>query len=193
MTITTPPRTSRHAPRHATLLMLATLLLGGCGELALKRGASQEDLAAARQACREQAADPAAQRRCLADKGWFIQDWRAQSPADGDPVIDVAALASDSRMENAAVHPAPSGTATAAAASSSSSPPTPAPARDPLDRFKVGAWWKLGGNGAGLRMDTEACVAQLGEAHRPDSQTLLATRALLSCLKEKGWSGLRTR
>jgi len=46
---------------------------------------------------------------------------------------------------------------------------------------------------AHLKADTEACVAKLGEAHRPDSQTQSATRGLLLCMKDKGWSGLRAK
>ena len=41
--------------------------------------------------------------------------------------------------------------------------------------------------------DTKACVAKLGEAHRLDSQNQLATRGLLLCMKDKGWSGLREK
>jgi hypothetical protein len=50
-----------------------------------------------------------------------------------------------------------------------------------------------GSGAASLKADTEACVAKLGEAHRPDSQTQSATRGLLLCMKDKGWSGLRAK
>jgi hypothetical protein len=62
-----------------------------------------------------------------------------------------------------------------------------------LDTFKVSSWWKTGSGADSLKADTEACVAQLGEAHRPNIQTQSATRGLLLCMKEKGWSGLRAK
>jgi hypothetical protein len=63
------------------------------------------------------------------------------------------------------------------------------------DTFKVSSWWKAGSGADSLKSDTDACVAKLGEAHRPvqTQQTQTATRGLLLCLKEKGWSALRAK
>jgi hypothetical protein len=62
-----------------------------------------------------------------------------------------------------------------------------------LDTFKVSSWWKTGSGAASLQTETEACVARLSEAHRPDTQTQMVTRGLLLCMKDKGWSGLRAK
>jgi hypothetical protein len=72
-------------------------------------------------------------------------------------------------------------------------PSTPRKAPDMLDTFKVSSWWKTGSGAESLKTDTEACVVKLGAAHRPDNQTQTATRGLLLCMREKGWSGLRAK
>lgn len=163
--------------------LLAALLLDGCGEFAYKRGATASDLAAAKKSCQGSAPDPAAMEKCLADNGWVVQKLDRMEPLDADPVIEATALPSDRRIENAA----------------SAAPVTPqavsAVKRTPemTDTFKVNSWWKTGSDAAGLKTDTDTCVAKLGEAHRPNPETLSATRGLLLCMKDKGWSGLRAK
>jgi len=165
------------------ILLLAALLLGGCGELAYKRGASASDLEAAKKSCREKGLDPAAIEKCMGDRGWVVQNLSRMEPLDADPVAEASVIPSDRRIENAA----------------SAKPGTIQPATtvkktpEMTDTFKVSSWWKIGGGAADLKADTEACEAKLGEAHRLDSQTQLATRGLLLCMKDKGWSGLRAK
>ena|SRR5450830_791223 len=65
-------------------------------------------------------------------------------------------------------------------------------AADPMEIFKISSWWKMGCVD-GLNIDLGECVAVLGEAHRPISQTHQVTRGLLLCMREKGWRGLRER
>jgi len=165
------------------ILLLLAVLLSGCGELAYKRGASSSDLEAAKLSCREKGPDPAAVEKCMADRGWVVQNLSRMEPLDADPVVEASAIPSDRRIENAA-------SATPGAAQSAT-----AVKRTPemTDTFKVSSWWKTGSGAASLKTDTEACVAKLGEAHRPDSQTQSATRGLLLCMKDKGWSGLRAK
>jgi hypothetical protein len=165
------------------ILLLLAVLLSGCGELAYKRGASSSDLEAAKQSCREKGPDPAAVEKCMADRGWVVQNLSRMEPLEADPVVEASAIPSDRRIENAA-------SATPGAAQSAT-----AVKRTPemTDTFKVSSWWKTGSGAASLKADTEECVAKLGEAHRPDSQTQSATRGLLLCMKDKGWSGLRAK
>ena len=171
-------------------LLLAALLMSGCGELAYKRGASAGDLQAAKKSCQANAADAATVEKCMADKGWAIQNLEQMEPLDdADPVIEASPLPSNQRIENAASAPS---------AGQAAATPPPAAARpgkipDPLDRFKVSSWWKTGSGAASLQADTDTCVARLGEAHRPNPQTQTATRGLLLCMKEMGWSGLRAK
>lgn len=164
------------------ILFLASLLLGGCGEFAYKRGASSSDLEAAKKSCREKGPDLAALEQCMSDRGWIVQNL-SRMALDADPVVEASVIPSDRRIENAA-NATPGATQPATAVKK-----TP----EMTDTFKVSSWWKIGGGAAELKADTEACVAKLGEAHRPDSQTQSVTRGLLLCMKDKGWSGLRAK
>ncbi len=182
--------------RSGCSLLLAALLSSGCGELAYKRGASASDLEAARKSCQANASDAAAVEQCMADNGWAIQKLDKMEPLDADPVIEATALPTQQRIENAAsLPPARPAAENTAQASSVASPAATEvkKAPDMLDTFKVSSWWKTGSGAASLRADTEACVARLGEAHRPNQQTQIVTRGLLLCMKEKGWSGLRAK
>lgn len=168
----------------------------GCGELAYKRGASSGDLEAAKKSCREKGPDAAAVEKCMADRGWVVQNLSRMEPLDADPVVEASVIPSDRRIENAAsATPGQQRTKGYAPASPGATQPTTAEKRRPemTDTFKVSSWWKTGGGAASLKSDTEACVARLGEAQRPDSQTQSATRGLLLCMKDKGWSGLRAK
>ena len=62
-----------------------------------------------------------------------------------------------------------------------------------MDTFKVSSWWKLGSGPEGLKPAVNECVANLGEAHKPDESTHLVTRGLLVCMAGKGWRGLREK
>ncbi|MDP3584131.1 MAG: hypothetical protein Q8R61_03325 [Thiobacillus sp.] len=161
------------------ILLLAALLLCGCGELAYKRGATSSDLEAAKKSCREKGPNPATVEQCMADHGWVVQNLSRMEPLDADPVVEASVIPSDRRIENAA----------------GATQPATAVKRKPemTDTFKVSSWWKTGSGAVSLKTDTEACVAKLGEAHRPDSQTQSATQGLLLCMKGKGWSGLRAK
>lgn len=166
------------------LLLLAALLLGGCGgEIAIKRGASASDLEAAKKSCREKGSDPAAIEQCMSERGWVVHNLSKLEPLDADPVAEASVIPSDRRIENAS-----------SAKPGAIQPATPAKKPPEMtDTFKVSSWWKIGSGAADLKADTETCVAKLGEAHRPDSQTQSATRGLLLCMKDKGWSGLRAQ
>ncbi len=171
----------------ACTLMLLALLASGCGELAYKRGATSGDLESAKKTCREKGSD-AAYEKCMADGGWTVQNLGRMEPLDADPVIEATVIPSNLRIENAA---------TAAPGASGSPQPAPTATRKPdmLDTFKISSWWKAGSGASSLEADTHACVAQLGEAHRPvqTQQTQTATRGLLLCMKAKGWSALRAQ
>ena len=166
------------------ILLLAVLLFGGCGgELAYKRGASANDLEAAKKSCREKGPDPAAIEKCMGDRGWVVQNLSRTEPLDADPVVEASVIPSDRRIENAA-----------SATPGAIKPATTAKKTPEMtDTFKVSSWWKIGGGAADLKADTEACEAKLGAAHRLDNQTQSATRGLLLCMKDKGWSGLRAK
>lgn len=178
------------------ILMLTTVLFSGCGEFAYKRGANSSDLEAAKQSCREKGGDSAAFEKCMADSGWTVQNLGRMEPLDADPVVEASVIPSDRRIENSAgAAPGEQRADMPAASGSTQSAATAKRKPDLLDTFKVGSWWKAGSGADSLKSDTEECVAKLGEAHRPvqTQQTQTATRGLLLCLKEKGWSGLRAK
>ncbi len=185
----------------ASLLVLVTVMFSGCGEFAYKRGATASDLEAATKYCRE--TDPQAKgrnsatvERCLADKGWVVQNLSRMEPIDADSVIEASAIPSDRRIENSAgSSPGKQGPERHVSAQPGPVQPTTIVKKTPdtMDTFKVSSWWKTGGGADSLKLDTEACVAKLGEAHQPDNKTQLTTRGFLLCMKDKGWSGLRAR
>jgi len=182
--------------RSGCSLLLFTLLLSGCGELAYKRGANSSDLDVAKKSCRAKAQDAAAVEKCMADRGWVVQNLARMAPLDADPVVEATALPSDRRIENpASTTPGKQGAEDDVSALPGSPHLTPIvkKAPDVLDTFNVSSWWKTGSGAESLKADTEACVASLGAAHRPDNQTQTVTRGLLLCMKGKGWSGLRAK
>ena len=167
--------------------LLLALPLSGCGELAYKRGANASDLEAAKKICREKGSG-AVNEQCMADSGWTVQNLGRMEPLDADPVIEASVIPSDRRIENV-TSAAPSAQRAEVPASAATRKP------DMMDTFKVSSWWKAGSGADSLKSDTEECVARLGEAHRPvqTQQTQTATRGLLLCMKEKGWSALRAK
>ncbi len=182
--------------RSGCSLLLFALLLSGCGELAYKRGANSSDLEVAKKSCRTKAPDAAAVEQCMAERGWVVQNLAGMAPLDADPVIEASALPSDRRIENpASAMPGNPRTEDTVSALPDKAPPTPTvkKAPDMLDTFNVSSWWRTGSGAESLKADTEACVAKLGAAHRPDIQTQTATRGLLLCMREKGWGGLRAK
>lgn len=171
----------------ACALLPLAVLFSGCGEFAYKRGATPGDLDIAKQSCREKGSS-AAYEKCMADSGWSVQNLGRMEPLDTSPVIDATVIPSDRRIENAA-NSAPHANMPSAAATAQAAARKP----DMLDTFKVNSWWKAGSGASSLEADTQACVARLGETHRPvqTDQAQTTTRGLLLCLKEKGWSALR--
>ena len=178
------------------VLMLTAVLFSGCDEFAYKRGANSSDLEAAKQSCRKKGVDSAAYEKCMADSGWSVRNLGKMEPLDADPVVEASVIPSDRRIENSTSAAPGEQRADMPAASGSTQPSATATRKpDMLDTFKVSSWWKAGSGAASLKSDTEECVARLGEAHRPVQiqQTQTATRGLLLCMKEKGWSALRAQ
>ena len=195
-TMSSPKQKHRRYRLTSYLLILSALLLNGCGEFAYKRGANASDLEMAKKDCKMQNPDSAGLEKCMVDKGWVVQNLGKLEPIDADPVIEASAIPSDRRIENEP------GAITAASqknektyVSANLPPPKQVPKKTSsmLDVFKVSSWWKIGSGANDLKTDTEGCVTKLGEAHRPDVQTLSATRGFLLCMKEKEWSGLRSK
>ncbi|MDO9271536.1 MAG: hypothetical protein Q7T94_00775 [Rugosibacter sp.] len=180
--------------RHCWMMIFFIFSISSCGEFAYKRGASFSDLEIAKKGCKAKDPAPAAIEKCMQDEGWTVQNLNKMEPIDADPVIEATIIPSDQRIENAPGASAQKHPAEWSALSDKAETPAPVKkAPDMLDMFRVGSWWKTGSGADSLKADTDACVTRLGEAHRPNTQTKLATRGLLLCMKEKGWSGLREK
>jgi hypothetical protein len=166
---------------YSLITLLSVLVLGGCGEFAYKTGAGADALAADREACRQAGGDLKA---CMHDKGWSITDLSGDDP----PTPSTAQASPTSAIIPAPATQSPPG-ASPVPQTGSAVPVTPAPAAvDPTAPVKMTAWVKFGGGGP--QDDIDACVAKLGPADAPDSVHHTVTRALLACMREKGWRGL---
>lgn len=188
--------------------MLA-LLVSGCGELSYKRGASTQDLEAAKKAC-QTAGNEKAVERCLEDQGWTVKK------LEDIDLFATAGVSPDNRNPGAFVtpefvpvvpaKPAPAASpagglaaplpSAAAAAPVAERPvqtpaPPPAPTANPLDIYTISSWWKMGADREALAADTRDCVATLGPAHKPDDTTQRVTRGFVVCMHAKGWKALR--
>lgn len=191
------------------LWMAMLLLVSGCGELSYKRGASTQDLEAAKKACQTAGNDKAAER-CLEDQGWTVKK------LDDIDLFATAGVSPDNRNPGAfvtpefvpvvpanptaaapsavvSVAPLPSAAALAPAAERPVQPPASpsAPTTSPLDVYTISSWWKMGADREALAADTRGCVEALGPAHKPNDTTQQVTRGFVVCMHHKGWKALR--
>lgn len=170
-------------------VLLASLLLVACGEIAYKRGASANDLDKTRKACAAKDSTKTAIEKCMTDNGWVVHNLENSEPIatmqnEPDPVAE-ARITTDNRQTVK-----PSITSKNVTSDKAVNTPGNKKPADPMDEFKIGSWWKLGGGSGNLNLSIQECVTTLGEAYQPDSQTKKVTRGLLLCMKGKGWHGL---
>jgi hypothetical protein len=159
------------------IVTLTMLALSGCGEFAYKTGAGADALAADKATCQQAGGD---YQTCMHAKGWTISNLGGDDAPE--PVAAAPALATSPVVpETVATAPASS----AAPAMPASAVPAPADPRAPV---KMTAWVRFGGGGP--QDDIAACVASLGPGNEPDSRNHTVTRALLACMRGKGWRGL---
>lgn len=186
------------------LFMLLGLSLSGCGEFAYKRGASASDLESTKKLCASKSADSASLDKCLEDHGWVMQRFNENDNMADEPLLAEASVSNDNRNPvPAKTAQAKAGPTTATGKAADTLPlepgqaaPVSAPAKkpaDPLDTFKVSSWWKLGNGGESMKTAMNECVTSLGEAHRYNETTQMATRGLIVCMGGKGWRGLRAK
>ncbi len=185
------------------ILILTSALMASCGEFAYKRGAGANDFASAKKECEARSNDSKLVAQCLQDNGWTVQKMDELDP------FATASVNSDNR----AIAPSDSGhtytntkntelstdsatpisnTSSVNEAANAATEKTVQPA-DPLDKFIVSSWWKIGGSADSLQTAINQCVAQLGEAHRPNPVTHETTRGLGVCMRDKGWRGLKAQ
>ena len=174
------------------LSCLTVLLLTACGgEFAYKPGAGADQLAEAKLACRKSEGYEA----CMSAKGWKVHKLDDDNPLAvfvpntdsraSEQVFVAADKPSNTPYVAAGAAPIASAPKSAAGVPEKKSPP------DPLTKFNVSSWWKQGAGAGDLSASTDACVAKLGPAHKPEVERKLYTRGLILCLKEQGWYGLQ--
>ena len=159
--------------RSGGILLLAALLLGGCGELAYKRGASTGDLESAKKTCHEKGSkgNDAAYDKCMADSGWTVQNLGRMEPLDADPVIEASVIPSNIRIENATTAMPGERHADMPSASGSTQAATRKP--DMLDTFKVSSWWKAGSGAASSPASARTANSASGISARQAATTAI--------------------
>lgn len=171
------------------------VLLAGCGEVAIKRGSSTTDLETTRKACITKSNVQKEVEKCLEEHGWFVYNPETQAT---EPEEEVVAAVPDIEQTAPATHEQPLENATAKTlptkpqevADSNDKTTKPQGESRPisqLDRIKVASWWKFGGNATLFESAKNICLAELGDAHKPDEKNRVVTRGFLACMKKQGW------
>jgi hypothetical protein len=160
------------------LIVANGFLLTACGgEISYKRGAGPDELTATQQQCRSTSDYQA----CMEGKGWTVHKMDERNPlAVFVPTQDVRAPGNTPYVKAGGGNTPANGVKE-----------NPALPPDPLTKFNVSSWWKMGGGAGDLQASKEACVTKLGPAHAPEEGSKLMTRGLILCLREKGWYGLQ--
>ena len=175
-----------------TSALLTALLLSACGELAYKRGATANDLAAMKKTCTTKDSAKEAVAKCMSDNGWTVQNLDVAEPiasmqSEADPVIEATEDKDNRQTAKPQLVSKPNTTNI-----ENSAPQEMRPA-DPMDTFKISSWWKLGGSPDNLKRSIQECVKSLGDAHEQNVQSKKVTRGLLLCMQKKDWHGLRDK
>jgi hypothetical protein len=182
--------------QHLIMMLLITSTLTACGEFAYKRGASATDLQQAKKECSSISNEQKA-AECLEAKGWSVNNlddsdlFAIASYSDSNPNQTPNKTSSIENIEPVERAKPTSNEEVNKEVQEVNAVTKKAP--NPLDKYKINSWWKMGSNGHSLETAINECVSTLGEAHRPDSKTQLATRGLAVCMREKGWRGLITQ
>ncbi len=177
---------NRSSEKIARLGVLLAIAVGGCTAAAFKPGASGEAMSADSRVCHNSSTNDASYLQCMRDRGWMVSTPGAAAPSQESP----------------SQAPAPAQAAPGQVDAPVVSPPPEIPAIPPVRRstkegtgakadapaIGVSGWWKLGAGAGDLQRATDACVAKLGEAHRPPPNATQVTAPLHACLQQAGWS-----
>lgn len=200
------------------LYVVVVFLVVGCGEFTYKRGASIRDLEQTKQACKY--ANESNIDQCLEKNGWYVQklddvdlfatasvsdnrtsqpllvDVKNEQPSNNTntenkrEITDAIVTKSDTSEVAKKVEPTKTNEQVI---SKSQVIPNKEVKKlpDPNQTYKISSWWKIGSSDAMLRKHLTECSDKLGESHAPDIVKQTYTRAIVVCMHEKGWKGLR--
>jgi len=154
------------------LLLLASLqaMLAGCATVTFRRGAQPEAMLADERACRADGADEAAFVECMRRRGWTVATTGLTTSSAPVAMPPTATDGGETAVEAAL--------------------PQQDQVVDPTTSGRVDRWWKRGGNPDDLDRAIDACVALLGDEHRPNPAATDVTIALRDCLRAAGWRAL---
>lgn len=148
-------------------LSTSFLVISGCGgEFSYKRGATAQDFQNEKQRCENVSKSEEEIDRCLQEEGWLVVD-------RDKPLIPL------SRGESKTI-----------AVADDAFKETADKPVDPLEQLAINSWWQMGAGPEKLIQDSESCTSELGEAHSPQANMSIVTRALLGCMQNKGWAAL---
>jgi len=200
-------------------VVLLGLLLSACGELSYKQGGSAQDLSRTKKLCQSEGLKTDAEiSQCLDKNGWSVHqlddlDLFAVASVtpnnhnadakenkiviDGTEAIEsekASPMQTSAHQENLTQENMAQVNSESINRENNGAPASkPAKVTSPLDIYVVSSWWKMGSNPKSLEMDTNACVASLGEAHQPNPKTQQVTRGFVVCMFEKGWKALKVK
>ncbi|MDP2248705.1 MAG: hypothetical protein Q8J65_11275 [Nitrosomonadales bacterium] len=181
------------------LILMTCIGLSACGEFSYKRGASATDLQQTKQACQTKFQEESAVEKCLAENGWIVRDFEKEDPLMAVSFVDNNRMLDQGKSETEVTEKDSGSTSNSGSSESQGNLPQaktngqPAKPKDPMDIFLVSSWWSIGKGPEALKVDTNECVAKLGEEHRPDSVSLKTTRGFLICMREKNWRALQAK
>ncbi|HYD47549.1 MAG TPA: hypothetical protein VEB21_04345 [Terriglobales bacterium] len=163
------------------MALASAVLLAGCATVSFKRGASPDVMSADERACRKQTSGEHDFRRCMRERGLYVTGSDGGSEAEARPSpVPTTSGAADGGFES----PLPPVMATPGALAV-------APADNVLMLVPVGSWWKFGATAEQVPAAIDACVAQLGESHRPARGAVQVTAGLRACMRQNGWFSVK--
>lgn len=159
------------------LLCLGLSLLAGCGtQVSFKQGADSGAFSVADRECRAQSE----YRKCMEEKGWSVHRMNDLSI---NPLLLTPVITDNRTGQQTSANPPPP----VVKLDEKGNPLPP----DPLTKYNVSAWSKMGGGRQDLDMATATCVNKLGPPHKPEPDSPMMTRGMVLCLREQGWYGLQ--
>ena len=166
-------------PVQSFFVLVCVALLSACGlQISAKQGAGSDDFTAADRKCRANGTYDAYEK-CMTQAGWTVHKMDDHNP------LMVAVPDASNQSGSASFVPAKSVKPIPKDEKGNPLPP------DPLTPFNVSSWWKMGGTPEELKIATADCAAKLGPTHQPAANSMIYTRSMILCLKEKGWYGLQ--
>ena len=170
----------------AGCVLFLVFALAGC-QVWVKRGAGPDELSRDQSECSARAdgnESGEAYAECMQNLGWHHQD-KSLKPSDSSVVQSPGSHSSPTQsleQDRPDVEEK---------RSSSEDPATKNVSHDAqhAGKYKVGSWWKTGGNPELLKQDQGDCRSEIASTDKSSLMLWDATPAFIQCMKNKGWHG----